>query len=275
LIVTGETPVPPKIMLRIDVLTLFPEMFPAVFSASILGRAREAGLVSYHTHDIRDFTEDKHNRVDDRPFGGGPGMVMMCQPVFDCVSAVEKLDPLPAQRILLTPQGEPLSQQRVEQLAGMPRLLLIAGHYEGLDERVIEALQPMELSVGDFVMSGGEIPAMALVDAVVRLIPGALGDEESASGDTFSARSLGPAGMTRRLLEGPHYTRPREWNGRDVPEILLSGNHEAIAAWRFEQMMARTGQRRPDLLQSPASPQGGPNQPNADGTSHAGQEHVK
>jgi tRNA (guanine37-N1)-methyltransferase len=142
----------------------------------------------------------------------------------------------------------------VEQLATKPRLLLIAGHYEGLDERVIEALQPLEISLGDFVMSGGEIPAMALIDAVVRLIPGALGDEASACEDSFTARPLGPAGMNRRLLEGPHYTRPRNWDGREVPDILLSGNHEAIADWRFEQMMSRTEQRRPDLLQSPASP---------------------
>lgn len=240
-------------MLRIDILTLFPEMFPAVLGASILGRARDAGVVSYHTHDIRAFADDKHNRVDDRPFGGGPGMVMMCQPVFDCVSAVEKLDALPATRIVLSPQGERLSQERVEELATHQRLLLIAGHYEGLDERVLDELQPIEISMGDFVVSGGEIPAMALIDAVVRLLPGALGDEASAAQDTFTARSIGPAGMDRRLLEGPHYTRPRVWNGREVPEILLSGDHEAIAAWRFEQMMARTQQRRPDLLQSPAS----------------------
>jgi tRNA (guanine37-N1)-methyltransferase len=253
-------------VMRFDILTLFPEMFSAVLGASILGRAREAGLVSYHAHDIRAFTEDKHNRVDDRPFGGGPGMVMMCQPVFDCVRAVEAMAPAPeaATRILLTPQGERLTQQRVEWLVTKHRLLLIAGHYEGLDERVIDELQPLELSVGDFVMSGGEIPAMALIDAVVRLLPGALGDEASAGEDTFTARQIGPAGMIRRLLEGPHYTRPRNWNGRDVPEILLSGNHEEIAKWRFEQMMARTERRRPDLLQSPASPAMGTDEMNAD-----------
>jgi tRNA (guanine37-N1)-methyltransferase len=247
--------------LRFDILTTFPEMFGqgegCALNSSIPGRARAAGLVEWHAHNIRQWAGNKHNKTDDRPFGGGPGMVMMCQPIFDCVTAVEAMAPEAATRILLTPQGERLTQERVEDLAKRERLLLIAGHYEGLDERVIDALQPMELSVGDFVMSGGEIPAMALIDAVVRLIPGALGDEASASEDTFTARAIGPAGMNRRLLEGPHYTRPRVWNGREVPEILISGNHEAIADWRFEQMMARTGQRRPDLLQSPASPQRG------------------
>jgi tRNA (guanine37-N1)-methyltransferase len=170
------------------------------------------------------------------------------------VQAVEAMDPTPATRILLSPQGERLTQQRVEWLATKSRLLLIAGHYEGVDERVIEALEPLELSVGDFVMSGGEIPAMAVIDAVVRLIPGALGDEASAGEDTFASRQIGPPGMSRRLLEGPHYTRPRNWNGREVPDVLLSGNHEEIARWRLEQMMARTERRRPDLLQSPASP---------------------
>ncbi len=240
--------------MRFDILTLFPGMFPAVLGASILGRAQNAGLVSYHVHDIRGYTDDKHNRVDDRPFGGGPGMVMMCQPVFDAVTAVEAMSPEPAKRILLSPQGERLTQARVEWLATQPRLLLIAAHYEGLDERVIEELQPLELSMGDFVMSGGEIPAMAVIDAVVRLLPGALGDEASAGEDTFTERQIGPPGMTRRLLEGPHYTRPRVWRGREVPEVLVSGNHEEIARWRMEQMLARTQQRRPDLLQSPVPP---------------------
>lgn len=253
--------------MRFDILTLFPEMFPPVLGASILGRAQAAGLVSYHMHDIRAYAEDKHKRVDDRPFGGGPGMVMMCQPVFDCVQAVEAITPEIATRVLLTPQGEPISQRRVEWLAGKPRLLLIAAHYEGLDERVVEELRPLELSMGDFVMSGGEIPAMALIDAVVRLIPGALGDEESAGQDSFTDRQIGPPGMTRRLLEGPHYTRPREWRGREVPEILVSGDHEAVANWRFEQMMARTQQRRPDLLQSPAH-SAGPGQEDKSGKPH-------
>ena len=230
--------------MRIDVLTLFPEIFPSVFGTSILGRAAQAGLVSYHTHDIRDWADNKHRKVDDRPFGGGPGMVMMCQPLHDSVVAVEKLDERPATRVLLSPQGEPLGQRRVEWLAQQRRLLLIAGHYEGVDERVIEELQPLEISVGDFVVSGGEIPAMLLIDAVVRLLPGALGHEDSAAQDSFAPRS--PDGQ--RLLDCPHYTRPREWRGREVPETLLSGDHASIEQWRMQEMLKRTQQRRPDLL---------------------------
>ncbi|MHC5022923.1 MAG: tRNA (guanosine(37)-N1)-methyltransferase TrmD [Planctomycetota bacterium] len=240
--------------MRIDILTLFPEMFPAVLGASILGRASEGGLASYHLHDIRDYAENKHDRVDDRPFGGGPGMVMMCQPLHDCVQAVERKDQTPATRILLTPQGEPLRQERIEALATKPRLLLIAGHYEGVDERVIDELQPLELSVGDYVLSGGELPAMIVLDAVVRLIPGVLGHEDSASEDSFGLRDIGSdsaPGQTRtlrRLLDCPHYTRPRVWNDRAVPDVLLSGDHGAIAEWRKEQMIERTRERRPDLM---------------------------
>src|SRR5262245_43636373 len=163
--------------MRIDVLTLFPEMFPPVLEASILGRAAQTGLVEYHIHNIRDWADNKHAKVDDRPFGGGPGMVMMCQPLHDAVMAVEKLNDCPATRILLSPQGKPLDQRKVEELAKESRLLLIAGHYEGVDQRVIDELQPTELSIGDYVLSGGELPAMVLIDAVVRLIPGALGHE--------------------------------------------------------------------------------------------------
>ena len=230
--------------MRIDILTLFPEMFGPVLSSSILGRAAAAGLVSYHLHNIRDWSQDKHGKVDDRPFGGEPGMVMMCQPIYDAVVAVEAQDPRPATRILLTPQGERLEQPRVETLARGERLLLIAGRYEGVDERVIEALEPLQISVGDYVVSGGEIPALLLVDAVVRLIPGALGHRDGAAEDSFA--SLGPE--NRRLLEGPHYTRPREWMGRPVPEVLVSGDHEAVRQWRARMMLERTRQRRPDLL---------------------------
>ena len=230
--------------MRIDVLTLFPEMFPSVLGASILGRAAESGIVSYHTHDIRDWADNKHRKVDDRPFGGGPGMVMMCQPLHDAVVAVEAMNESPAARILLSPQGVPLDQRRIESLAQERRLLLIAGHYEGVDERVIEELQPLEVSVGDYVVSGGEIPAMLLIDAVVRLLPGALGHEDSAAQDSFAAR--GPEG--RLLLDCPHYTRPREWRGREVPETLLSGDHKSIEQWRMSQMLERTRSRRPDLL---------------------------
>jgi tRNA (guanine37-N1)-methyltransferase len=231
--------------MRIDVLTLFPEMFPPVLGASITGRAAEAGLVSYHLHNIRDWADNKHRKVDDRPFGGGPGMVMMCQPLYDAVLAAEQLNERQATRILLSPQGELLKQERVEELARLPRLLLIAGHYEGVDERVIEELQPLEISVGDYVLSGGEIPAMLLIDAIVRLLPGVLGHEDSAAEDSFAQR--GPDG--RRLLDCPHYTRPRTWQGREVPEVLMSGDHGAVDRWRMEQMIERTRQRRPDLLE--------------------------
>jgi tRNA (guanine37-N1)-methyltransferase len=231
--------------MRIDILTLFPEMLAPALGLSILGRAGERGLVSYFLHNIRDWSQDKHGKVDDRPFGGEPGMVMMAQPLYDAVVAVERADPQPPQRILLTPQGQRLEQRLVEQLATMPRLLLVAGRYEGVDERVIESLEPLELSVGDYVTSGGEIPALLLVDAVVRLIPGVLGHEDGAAEDSFAARA--PRG--RRLLEGPHYTRPRVWQGREVPEVLISGDHEAVRRWRMRMMLDRTRQRRPDLLE--------------------------
>ncbi len=233
--------------MRIDVLTLFPEMLTGVLATSIPGRAEQGGFVSYHIHDVRRWADNKHGKVDDRPFGGGPGMVLMCQPIYDAVTAVENEDEVPATRILLTPQGERLTQRRVEQLAGERRLLLVAGRYEGVDERVIEELEPLELSVGDYVISGGEIAALVLIDAVVRLIPGVLGHEEAAEQDSFAPR--GPRG--ERLLEGPQYTRPRVWRERPTPEVLLSGDHEAVGAWRRSMMLARTQQRRPDLLEEP------------------------
>jgi tRNA (guanine37-N1)-methyltransferase len=230
--------------MRIDVLTIFPELFRAALGVSIPARAAGAGLARYHIEDIRDHTRDKHRKVDDRPFGGGPGMVMACQPIWDAVQHVEALDPTPATRVLLTPQGKRLDQPLVERLAASPRLLLIAPRYEGVDERVIEALRPMEISIGDYVLSGGELAALVLIDAVVRLLPGALGHSESAAQDSFS---LHPA-AGRRILDCPHYTQPREWEGRAVPPVLLSGDHGAIAKWRLEQAMQRTRDRRPDLL---------------------------
>ncbi|QOJ01951.1 MAG: tRNA (guanosine(37)-N1)-methyltransferase TrmD [Phycisphaeraceae bacterium] len=234
--------------MRIDILTTFPEMFgvesPAALGLSIPARARSRGLIEWHATNLRAFADNKHRKTDDRPFGGGPGMVMMCQPVWDAVHAVEAMDPRPATRVLMTPQGVPLTQPLVEDLARRPRLLIIAGHYEGIDERVIEALSPMEVSLGDYVLSGGELAAMVLIDAVARLIPGALGDDESAGNDSFSA--VGPGG--ERLLDCPHFTRPKDWMGRGVPEVLLSGDHAKVAAWRLEQMRARTRSRRPDLL---------------------------
>lgn len=252
-------------MLRIDVITTFPEMFgPAgALGSSIPARARAAGIVEWHAANIRDHTTDKHQKTDDRPFGGGPGMVMMCQPVWDAVIAAEAADARPATRILMTPQGRPLTQPLVEDLATKPRLLIICGHYEGIDERVVQRLAPLEVSIGDYIISSGELAALILMDAVIRLIPGALGDEDSAGQDSFGAlpttdpngTPLDPkiaAGLgippTARLLDCPHYTRPREWEGMQVPEVLLSGDHAAVATWRLEQMVARSRDRRPDLL---------------------------
>jgi tRNA (guanine37-N1)-methyltransferase len=234
--------------LRFDILTTFPELFSdlpgCALNSSIPSRARAAGLVEWRAANIREFTTDKHQKTDDRPFGGGPGMVMMCQPVWDAVHAVEARDPRPATRVLLTPQGRLLKQELVEELATKPRILLIAGHYEGLDERVVDKLAPLEVSVGDYVLSGGELGAMILMDAVIRLLPGALGHQDSAAQDSFS-----PSGADhRRLLDCPHYTKPREWMGTSVPDVLLSGDHGAIDKWRQEQRTLRTRERRPDLL---------------------------
>jgi tRNA (guanine37-N1)-methyltransferase len=230
--------------MRIDVLTLFPEMFAATLGSSILKRAADRGLVSYHLHQLRDFTTDPHRKVDDRPFGGGPGMVLMPQPVIDAVRAIELLDPQPATRLLMCPQGETLSQRIAAELATLPRLMLIAGHYEGFDERIKEILEPRQISIGDVVLSGGELPALVTIDAVVRLIPGVLGHDESTAGESFAADDPVIAGG----LEYPHYTRPRDFEGRSVPEVLLSGNHAAIAAWRTSQSRERTKKHRPDLL---------------------------
>jgi tRNA (guanine37-N1)-methyltransferase len=227
-------------MLRIDILTLFPEMFSAVLGTSIPKRAAEKGLVEYRLTNVRDFATDAHKSVDDKPFGGGPGMVMMCQTVFDAVEAAEREDPRPATRVLLTPQGRLFDQRTAEELAARERLLLIAGHYEGFDERIVDGLKPLELSIGDYVLSGGELAAMVVVDAVVRLLPGALGAETGAHDETFHDG----------LLEYPQYTRPRDFRGMPVPDMLLSGNHAAIARWRLEQRKIRTRQRRPDLWQA-------------------------
>jgi len=221
---------------RIDILTLFVEMFDSVLSASIVGRAVQRGLVEIHCTNIRDFAVDNYGSVDDAPFGGGVGMVMMCQPVFDAVEHVRAQAEPAGTVVLLSPQGEPLNQSLVSRLAEKDRLILLAGHYEGFDER-IRTLADMEVSLGDFVLSGGEIPAMALVDAVVRLQPGALGKDESAVDESFSAG----------LLEYPQYTRPREFRGMSVPDVLLGGDHGKIDQWRLEQAKLRTKQRRCDL----------------------------
>jgi tRNA (guanine37-N1)-methyltransferase len=226
--------------LRVDILTLFPEMFGPVLGSSILKRAVDKGLAEYCLTQLRDFAEGVHKSVDDKPFGGGPGMVMMAPVVFDAVAAVEQRDPRPATRILLSPQGRRFDQDLAQELSRHPRLLLIAGHYEGFDERITEGLRPLELSIGDYVLTGGELPAMVVIDAVVRLLPGALGAEDGAADESFADG----------LLEHPQYTRPREYCGMSVPDVLLSGNHGAIAAWRLEQRRMRTRQRRPDLWQA-------------------------
>ena len=223
--------------LRIDILTLFPEMFSPTLGTSIPKRASDKGLVEYRLTNIRDFATDGHKSVDDRPFGGGPGMVMMPEIIVPAVETVETQDPRPATRILLSPQGQVFNQQLAQELSTHHRLLLIAGHYEGFDERIIEHLRPLELSVGDYVLSGGELPALTVIDAIVRLLPGALGAETGAHDETFADG----------LLEYPQYTRPREYRGMAVPDILLSGNHAAIAKWRQQQRELRTKSRRPDL----------------------------
>jgi len=230
--------------MRIDVLTLFPEMFTGVLSASILKRARDKKLVDYHLHQLRDYSKDPHKKVDDKPFGGGPGMVLMCQPILDAVAAIETMDATPATRIILCPQGRTLTQGMAEQLSKLPRLLLIAGHYEGFDERIKQVLQPEEISVGDYILSGGEIPAMIVIDAVTRLLPGVLGDDLSNHGESFGTADATIQGG----LEYPQYTKPRDYAGLSVPEILLSGNHAAIERWRKEQSQQRTARKRPDLL---------------------------
>jgi tRNA (guanine37-N1)-methyltransferase len=223
--------------MRLDVLTLFPEMCGAVLGESIIKRAQEKGLVEIVLTNIRDYATDKHRSVDDRPFGGGPGMIMMCGPVFAAIEELRKSGEPADEIILLTPQGRRFDQQLAKELAQKERLILIAGHYEGFDERIRNNLATKEISIGDYVLSGGEIPAMALVDAVTRLIPGVLGDERSSEEESFSDG----------LLEYPQYTRPADFRGMEVPEILLSGNHGEIKRWRQEQAQERTRQRRPDL----------------------------
>ncbi len=224
--------------MRIDVLTLFPEVIAPFATKSIVGRAQRAGLASIHCTNFRDFARDAHCSVDDRPFGGGPGMVLMCGPLFEAVEHVEARQDGAPVRVLLTPQGERLTQPLVAELARASWLMLLCGHYEGFDDRVRSGLDVREVSVGDYVLSGGEPAAITLIDAVVRLLPGVLGSSESAVDESFS---------TGRL-EHPQYTRPREFRGMAVPDVLLSGNHADIAAWRAQQSMERTRTRRPDLL---------------------------
>jgi tRNA (guanine37-N1)-methyltransferase len=224
--------------MRIDIVTIFPEFFVQPLETSIMRLARENGVAEYCVSDLRDYTFDKRHSIDDRPYGGGAGMVMMPEPIFRAVEAIEAQDARPATRVLLTPQGEQFSQRIAEELAQAPRLLMICGRYEGFDERVRIGLKPREISIGDYVLTGGELPALVVIDSVVRLVPGAVGKQESVQSESFA----------EGLLEYPHYTRPDDFRGMKVPEVLLSGDHAKIAAWRAEQALRRTMERRPDLM---------------------------
>ena len=232
--------------IRFDVLTLFPEMFHSYLGQGHLKRAIERGLVDIQLHNFRDYAPGKRKQVDDKPFGGGPGMLIMCQPVFDCVEAVQQQGSQPGRLLMMTPQGRRLDQTLVEELSGEPRLLLLCGRYEGFDDRIRQGLKPLEVSVGDFICNGGEVPAMLIVDTVIRLIPGVLHDETSSRYDSFSHAGL---------LEHPQYTRPREFRGMSVPEVLINGNHKDIEIWQQQQSLQRTAERRSDLLPDSPAPQ--------------------
>ena len=225
--------------MRIDILTLFPDMCNAVLNESIIGRARKAGKVEINCIDIRDYTLDKHRRVDDKPYGGGMGMVMAPQPIYDCFQSLCNESGDKPHLIYLTPQGKTLTQERVKELSSLEHIALLCGHYEGIDERVIEELQPEEISVGDYVLTGGELPALILADSVSRMLPSVLSDDECFEEESHF----------NSLLEYPQYTHPAEWNGREVPEVLLSGHHANVEKWRREKSLERTLKRRPDMLE--------------------------
>jgi tRNA (guanine37-N1)-methyltransferase len=239
--------------MRFDVLTLFPEMFDGYLGSSVLKLAIERGLVEVRLHNIRDWADDKHNSVDDRPFGGGPGMVLKVDRVVPCVEAVRPQDADPGHLVMLTPQGRKLDQACVEELATHGRIVLLCGRYEGFDERIRDILRPDEISIGDFVLNGGEVAAMAIIDSVIRLVPDVLGAQESSGDDSFS--------LPARLLEFAQYTRPREYRGLEVPPVLLGGNHQEIARWREENSRLRTAKRRADLLEIDDRPDVRPNRP--------------
>ena len=221
--------------MRVDIITLFPELCRAPLSESIMKRAQECGALELHIHNLREWTTDKHRVVDDAPFGGGQGMVMKPEPIF---AAVESLKSESARVILMAPQGKRLEQNMAREFSTQKHLIIICGHYEGIDQRVVEHLVDQEISIGDYVLTNGAIAAAVLVDAVVRLLPGVLGDEHSAQDDSFATG----------MLEGPQYTRPAEFRGWKIPDVLLSGNHAEIAAWRKAESLRRTGENRPDLL---------------------------
>jgi len=224
--------------MRIDVVTLFPAMFEGVLNQSILRIAREKQVVEVNLVNLRDFTVDKHRRVDDSPYGGGPGMVLAADPVFRAVEHLRGHGRQESELVLLSPGGKKLKQRFVRKLSKAPGLILLCGHYEGFDERIVEGLKPMEISIGDYVLTGGELPAMVLVDAVIRLLPGALGDDASAVSESF----------TDGRLEHPQYTRPRTYRGMSVPDVLVGGHHGKIEEWRLRESERRTAERRPDLV---------------------------
>ncbi|MEC9351772.1 MAG: tRNA (guanosine(37)-N1)-methyltransferase TrmD [Planctomycetota bacterium] len=230
--------------MRFDIITIFPGMFSSAMGESIVGRAVKSGLAEINCVDLRDFTEDRYRSIDDRPYGGGPGMVFKPEPVFDAVesvlSQVEPSDDGRVRKIILTPQGRRLDQSLMRELAQEKRIVMLCGHYEGFDERIIEGLDFEEVSIGDYVLSGGELPAMVLVDGIVRLLPGALGHPESSSQESFE----------NGVLDYPQYTRPPEYRGMKVPDVLLSGNHAEIEQWRRQQSLERTRERRGDLLEN-------------------------
>ena len=224
--------------MRIDIATLFPEMCETVLNESIIGRARRAGFIELHCHNIRSYTTDKHGRVDDYGYGGGKGMVMQADPIFRCFEAIPKKEKNP-RVIYLSPQGNVLTQQKCVELSQEGQLILLCGHYEGVDERVLEEIVDEEISIGDYVLTGGELPALVLIDAIARMCPGVLPSEECYQEESHFGG----------LLEYPQYSRPEEWHGRKVPEVLLSGHHQRIADWRQQQRLLRTGRKRPDLME--------------------------
>jgi tRNA (guanine37-N1)-methyltransferase len=227
---------------KVDIITIFPRTVEAGLAEGVVGRARTSGLIDILVHNLRDYTTDKHHVVDDVPFGGGPGMVMKPEPFFAALAAIRERRGTPDAVVMLTPAGVPFTQAGARRLVGLGHIVLLCGRYEGIDERVREVLATEELSIGDYVLSGGEIPALVVVDAVARLVPGVVGDEQSVEGDSF----------TRGLLDYPHYTRPAEFAGQAVPDVLLSGHHGEIRRWRREAALERTAARRPDLLANAA-----------------------
>ncbi|MDR3211404.1 MAG: tRNA (guanosine(37)-N1)-methyltransferase TrmD [Planctomycetota bacterium] len=243
--------------MRIDFMTLFPGLFSGFVSESIPRIAQDKGVVSLQVHDIRAWSTDRHGKVDDRPFGGGPGMVLACQPLWDAITAVRSRGASPGRLIFLTPEGKRFNQAYARELAGEERLVLVAGRYEGFDERVFEILQPERLSLGDFILSGGELAAMVVAEAVIRLLPGVLGSPESAGEDSFSLESP--------LLDHPHYTQPPQFMGLEVPEVLRSGNHAKIKSWRQQQAREKTRHFRPDLLKEGEGEEHGSARPGPEG----------